>query len=160
MTNTLRKIALGAMLAATTVSAVTMTSCNKEDKTCSVGLSGSDCKTEVRTSYYNSYKGSGTDNNGDTYTDWTAKFSALGTDVTKMNLQLLDDNLSSVAALTVTLTSNTAFTIDTKTTSDGYTYSGTGSISASTCTLSITQKEVVTGITITTVITFNNMVKQ
>lgn len=139
---------------------MTMTSCKKDETTCGIGLSGSDCKTEVRTSYYNSYKGSGTSNTGKTYTDWTAKFSALGTDPTKMNLQILDDNLASLLALTVTLTSNTAFNIDSKTTADGYTYSGNGTIDASKCTLSINQKSVESGVTVTVVLTFNNMVKQ
>ncbi|MES2479557.1 MAG: hypothetical protein V4561_10740 [Bacteroidota bacterium] len=159
MTATFRKLALSAFLTVSALGTITMTSCNKEDEICATGLSGKDCKTEVRASYYNSYKGSGSDNTGNTYTDWTAKFSALGTDPTKMNLQLLNDKLASMEALTVTLTSNTAFNIDTKTSGNSV-FSGTGTIDASKVTLSITEKETLVGVTTTYIITFNNMVKQ
>lgn len=159
MTATFRKLALSTFLTVSALGTITMTSCNKEDEVCSTGYSGSNCKTEVRNSYYNSYKGSGTDNTGDTYTDWTAKFTALGTDVTKMNLQLLDSKLASVEALTVTLTTNTSFNVDQKV--DGsITTTGTGTISPSAVSLTLTQKDVVLGVTTTTTITFNNMVKQ
>ncbi|HTN17410.1 MAG TPA: hypothetical protein VL092_07015 [Chitinophagaceae bacterium] len=158
MTSTLRKLALGTFLSVSALTAVTLTSCNKEDETCTVGLTGKDCKTEIRASYYNSYKGNGTDNEGGTYTGFTVKFSSLGTDPTKMNLQLLDDKLSSVNALTVTLTTNTAFNIDQKVSGD-YTYTGTGTINESSCSVTITEKKA--GITTTTTTyTFNNMVKQ
>lgn len=160
MTATFRKLALSAIFAVSTVGTLTMTSCNKDEPlVCTTGLTGSDCKTEVRASYYNSYKGSGSDNTGNTYTDWTAKFTALGTDPTKMNMQLLNDKLASMEALTVTLTSNTAFNIDTKTSGNSV-FSGTGTIDASKVTLSITEKETLIGVTTTYVITFNNMVKQ
>ncbi|MFA6150922.1 MAG: hypothetical protein WC716_06370 [Chitinophagaceae bacterium] len=159
MTSTLRKLALSAFLSVSALSAVTMTSCNKDPEVCTTGYSGDNCKTVVRTSYYNSYKGSGVDNSGDTYTDWTAKFTELGTDVTKMNLQLLDNKLASVEALTVTLTTNTSFNVDQKV--DGsITTTGTGTISPSAVSLTLTQKDVVLGVTTTTTITFSNMVKQ
>jgi hypothetical protein len=159
MTSTLRKLALGAFLSVSALSAVTLTSCNKDDETCTVGLSGKDCKTEVRSSYYNSYKGNGSDNDGNTYTGWTAKFSALGTDPTKMNLQLLNDKLASINALTVTLSTNTAFNIDQKVSGD-ITTTGTGTISESSCSLTITEKDASGVVTTTTVYTFNNLVKQ
>ena len=159
MTSTLRKLALSAFLSVSALSAVTMTSCSKDDETCSVGLTGKDCKDQVRAGYYNSYKGSGVDNEGDTYTDFTAKFTALGTDPTKMNLQLLDNKLASVDAYTVTLTSNTAFNVDTKV--DGsMTTTGTGTIDASKVTLTLNVKDGSGGTTTTLVVTFTNMVKQ
>lgn len=45
MTNTLRKIALVAILAATAGTTMTMTSCKKEDKVCDAGYEGTDCTT-------------------------------------------------------------------------------------------------------------------
>lgn len=53
MTNTLRKIALVAMLAATAGTTMTMTSCKKDDATCETGYEGTDCKTEVRAKFIN-----------------------------------------------------------------------------------------------------------
>jgi hypothetical protein len=160
MTTTFRKLALSAIIPLSTLAALTMTSCTKDEPlVCSTGLTGSDCKTELRVSYYNSYKGSGFDNAGGTYTDWTARFTALGTEPTKMNMQLLNDKLASMEALTVMLTSNTTFNIDSKT-SGTSTFSGTGTIDASKVTLSITEKENLLGVTTTYILTFNNMVKQ
>lgn len=53
MTNTLRRIALVAILTATAGTTMTMTSCKKEDKVCNTGYEGTDCKTEVRAKFIN-----------------------------------------------------------------------------------------------------------
>jgi hypothetical protein len=157
---TLRKLALSALLSVSAFSAVTMTSCTK-DKTCTTGLSGSDCKTEVRASYFNSYKGSGSDNDTppNTYTNWTAKFTTLGTDPTKMNMQMLDANLLPIELFTVTLTTNTTFTIDSKV-SGTSTFSGTGTTSGTSLSLSITEVDASVTPSKTYITTFTSMVKQ
>lgn len=55
MTNTLRKIALVAMLAATAGTSMTMTSCKKEDKVCDAGYEGTDCKTLSSAKFVGTY---------------------------------------------------------------------------------------------------------
>ena len=160
MTATFRKLALSAFLTVSAIGTITMTSCTKDPKVCTTGLSGSDCKTEIRASYYNSYKGSGSDNDTppNTYTNWTAKFTALGTDATKMNLQLLNSVLAPADLFTVTLSTNTTFKIDSKVV-DKSTYSGTGTISATSVSLTITEVDASVTPSKTYITTFNNMVK-
>jgi hypothetical protein len=150
-----RLILSASMLSFAALSAVTFSSCSKDEEECLVGYAGSDCKTEVRQSYFNTYRGNGSDSDGDTYTNWALKFSAQGTDVTKMRMNLLDETDASVLALVVTLQTNTTFSVDSYTTSDGYTYTGNGSINENTA--SLTLREATTGSTLT--YTFTNMNK-
>jgi hypothetical protein len=153
----IRHILLASVLTVSAFSAVTFTSCKKDDNGCAVGYTGSNCKTEVRTTYYNTYKGNGSDNTGDTYTNFSIRFSALGTDPLKMSMVLQDATTAPVVAATVTLTSNTTFTVD-QTSISGYTYTGTGTVNESSASLSLTE---VGGTPSTTVVyTFSNMLKQ
>lgn len=154
-----KQIAFAALLTLGAFGAVTMTSCNKnDDTTCAVGYEGSDCKTEVRTNYAGTYTGSGYDSDGGTYTNWGLVFAASGTDATAMTMNLVDENNSPQLLFTVTLKTNTTFTVDSKT-SGTYTYSGTGTISTSAATLSLTETDNSTGTAVTTIYTFSNMVK-
>jgi hypothetical protein len=154
-----RNIAMASALTLAAFSAVTFTSCSKDDSGCAVGYTGSNCKDEVRASYYNTYKGNGSDNQGGTYTNFSLKFSQLGTDVTKMTMIVQDANTLPIVATTVTLTSNTTFNVDPVTTS-GYSYSGTGTINESTASLTLTEQDGTSNPPVTTVYTFNNMNKQ
>lgn len=153
-----RLILSASLLTIGAFSAVTFSSCSKDDKVCTTGYSGSDCKTEVRTSYYNTYRGDGTDNAGGTYTNWALRFSAQGTDATKMQLEILDDANANQFLFTATLSSNTTFSIEPK--SIGlYTYTGSGSITATTATFTLTEKDNTTGTVITTILSFPNLIK-
>jgi hypothetical protein len=153
----IRHILLASVLTVSAFSTVTFTSCKKDDDGCAVGYTGSNCKTEVRASYYNTYKGNGSDNAGNTYTNWSIRFSALGTDPLKMTMVLQDATTAPQVAATVTLTSNTTFTVD-QVTITGYTYTGTGSVNESSASLSLT--EVGGTPSSTTIYTFSNMLKQ
>lgn len=154
----IRHILLASVLTVSAFSAVTFTSCKKDDEGCAVGYTGSNCKTEVRTTYYNTYKGNGSDNAGGTYTNWSMRFNALGTDPLKMSLVLQDATTAPVVAATVTLTSNTTFTVD-NTTIGNYTYSGSGTVNTNSASLSLTEVEAGSP-PVTTVYSFNNMLKQ
>lgn len=157
-----KQIAFAALLTIGAFGAVTMVSCNKEDDpvVCAVGLEGSDCKTEVRTKYVGTYKGSGTDSDGKTYSNWQLIMTATSTDVTKMTLVLANEASAPVRSLTITLKSNTTFEVDNFTSSDNYTYSGTGSISSTQINLTLNEKDNEASPVKTLVFTFNNMTKQ
>jgi hypothetical protein len=52
MTTTFRKLALSAIIPLSTLAALTMTSCTKDETlVCDIGYEGSDCKTEVRSKF-------------------------------------------------------------------------------------------------------------
>lgn len=154
-----RLILTASMLTIAGFSAVTLSSCSKDDQTCLTGYEGSDCKTEVRTKYYNSYRGTGSDNSGGTYTNWALKFNALGTDATKMQLQVVDNNNAPQLLFNVTLSTNTTYTVEPKT--DGaFSYTGNGSINTTNASLTLTEKDNTTGTIVTTVYTFANMNKE
>jgi len=167
----LRTIALSGALALGAFSAVTYTACSKDackDVTCQNGgtcvdgncscptyYTGANCQTEVRSEYYNTYKGNGTDSDGDTYTNYGLKFYASGSDPKVMGMDLMDNTNAPLAALTVTLQSATTFTVNPST--DGTTsFSGTGTVDPSKASLTLTAKDG----SITLVFTFTNMVKQ
>lgn len=156
-----KQVAIAALLAMGAFGAVTLVSCSKDDDpiVCSVGLTGDDCKTEVRTSYTGDYKGNGFDNDGKTYTNWHLVFAPTTTDVTKMSMILQDETTTPVVALTITLKTNTTFDVDNFTTSDNYTYTGTGTISANSVSLTLSQKDNEDTPPSTITFTFNNMIK-
>ena len=156
-----KQIAFAALLTIGAFGAVTMVSCNKDDdETCPVGYEGSDCKTEVRTKYTGAYVGNGSDNDGQTYTGWRLVFAPTSTtDATKMSMVLQNQNTAPVVALTVTLRSNTTFDVDNFTTSDNYTYTGSGTINATSASLTLNQKDNEDTPPSTIIFTFNNMVK-
>ncbi len=153
-----RLILSASLLTLGAFSTVTFTSCSKDDEVCATGYTGSDCKTEVRASYNGTYRGNGTDNQGGTYTNWGLQFSPVGTDATKMQLVVLDGNNASTVLLNITLTSNTSYTVESKTIGN-LTYSGSGTIGSTNASLSLTQ--VTQGNPPTTIVfSFNNMIRQ
>ncbi len=167
----LRNIALSAIMTIGAFSAITYTSCNKDECkdvvcqnggtcvsgkcSCPYAYEGTNCETQVRTKYYNTYRGNGVDSDGDTYSNWGLKFYQSSDDAKTLGMDLLTNTNMSVAALKVTLQSATTFTVNEQTTA-GTTYTGSGTINANTATLTLTAKE--SGITIT--FTFANMIKQ
>jgi hypothetical protein len=151
----LRNVMLASVLGVSAFSAITFTSCKKEDSTCNVGYTGSSCKDAVRTTYYNTYKGSGFDNTQTSYPNYSLTFKQLSDDVTKMQMILNDATTAPVFAVNVTLTTNTTFTID-QTVYQGETLTGNGTINATTASLTLTGVDNGT----TTVYTFQNMIKQ
>lgn len=157
-----RLILSASLLTMGAFSAMTFTSCSKDDETCLVGFTGDDCKTEIRTQYYNTYRGSGSyqgsDGSSDTYTDWALRFNALGTDATKMRLNLLDANDAVQMSFDVTLTTNTTFSLVEKVDGNS-TFTGSGTVNGTTASLTINETE--SGVIVNTyVYTFNNMIKE
>lgn len=153
-----RFIASTMVLALAGFATLTMTSCSK-DEDCLVGYEGNDCKTEVRSNYNHTYRGNGTNSWGETYTNWALRFSSLGTEATKMKLELLDENDANVLLFNVTLTTNSTYTIEPKTTGNN-SYEGQGTISATNASLTLTERNNSTGQVETTVFTFNNMIRE
>lgn len=104
---------------------------------CPTGYSGKSCETLTRDGYVKSYKGDGEDTEGDKYLQNKLVFTTGGEDITTMKLELKDQNDILVNTFDVKLESNSSFTIVSKT--DGSsTYTGTGSISATTASLMLT----------------------
>lgn len=177
---TIKQIALSAALTFGALSAVMYTSCNNDpckdvvcqnggtcadgNCTCPTGVGGTNCETIYRTTYTNTYKGNGSDNAtpANTYTDWKAVLTTVGTDLTKMELVLKDNVGNAIVTLPITFTTFSAtsstFTV-TSTVANGFTYTGTGTINATTLSnLTLNEKENATSLI--TVYTFTNMTKQ
>lgn len=154
-----RLILSASMLTLAAFSAVTFSSCTKDDQECAVGLEGKNCDEEVRVKYNNTYRGDGYDNEGDTYTDWALKFSSLGTEPTKMQLDILNGSNTNVVYVTVTLTSNTTYTVEPKTTVEGDHYEGQGNLSATNASLTLRQTTP-GGDERVIIYNFNDMIKQ
>lgn len=152
-----RLILSASLLTIAAFTSVTMVSCSKDDD-CEVGYTGNNCKTEVRASYYNTYRGTATDNQGGTYTDWALRFSSGGTDATKLKLEVLNNVNANVFLFDAVLTSNSSYEIVGKTI-DGFDYVGNGSISDNNASLTLTETDP-TGVEVTYVYTFNNFVKE
>jgi len=173
----LRLVALGALLTVGAFSAVVYTSCSKDacsgvtcqnsgtcsggTCTCPSGIGGTNCETIYRTGYTNTYKGNGT---ADTlsFTNYRMVFTATGTDLTKMSLQLQDATGTGVIPIMVVdLANNTStgstFTIE-STTGGGYTYTGNGTVSGTVASMNLVETPVGGGSA--TSYTFSNMVKQ
>jgi hypothetical protein len=166
-----RNVALSTLLTIGAFSAITYTSCTKDECkdvvcqnggtcadgkcTCTYAFEGTNCETQVRAKYYNTYRGNGVDSDGDTYTNWGLKFYQSSDDAKVLGMDLLTSTNASVAALKVTLQSATTFAVNEQTIA-GTTYSGSGSITATSASLTLTAKE--SGITLT--FTFANMNKQ
>lgn len=172
-----KQIALGAILAVSSVGAITYTSCTKDkckdvvcqhngvctdgNCTCPIGTTGSSCETVYRDSYLNTYKGNGIDNDGLTYTNHTLSFTAgSDTSYTKMQMEWKTSTGTSVYSLPVMITPATGTSIISivSTTKDGYVLSGTGTISATSVTMAITETPSAGGAA--TIYTFTNMLKQ
>jgi hypothetical protein len=177
----IKHIALTVVLTVSAFCAVLYTSCSKDackgvtcqnggtcsggNCTCPVGTSTTDnCTTIYRSSYNNTYAGTGTDNTGGTYTNFRMVFStpSSSTDFVTMNLTIEDATGGSagVPVLTVVLSnftaSGSAFTVTSTTSASGLTYTGTGSISATSATLTLQEA----GSGSTTTYSFSNFAKQ
>lgn len=152
-------MAATALMAIAGFSTVTMTSCSKDDKICATGLEGKNCDIEVRNSYLNTYRGTGSDNMGGTYQNWALRFSKIGTDPTAMQVQLMNSNDQNFLLLDVNLTSNTTYNIVPKTSGD-QSYRGNGNINATTASMTLIEDDMESGTRVTTTFTFNNMNKQ
>lgn len=161
----IKYIALSAFLTLSAFCAVLYSSCTKDECkdvtcqnggvcsggscTCVTGVTGNRCETIYKDSYKNTYKGTGTDNTGGTYTNFRLVFSAPSstTDFTTMTLQIQDASGGSVGVPIVNITlsgftsSGATYTI-TSTTSAGFTYTGSGSISGSTASMNLIETPV------------------
>lgn len=169
----IRNIAFSSLIALGAFGTVTYTACNKDECkdvvcqnggtcvsgncSCTVGYEGTNCETQVRTKYYHTYRGTGSDNMGGTYTNSGLRFYKVGDDAKTFGLEVIDNNNAIIVALTVTLQSNTTYNIVQKT--DGkYTYTGTGTINENTATATINQHDNVTNETL--IVTFTDMNKE
>lgn len=133
--------------------------CNAGNCTCPPGSGGTFCETVYRNNYANTYKGTATDDSGNSYNDHAMVFAITGTDLTKMKLDIVSPySTTLILSCTITLNSTSAagttYTL-TPTTTGGYTYTGSGVISASVASLSLRA----VGLT-TTNYTFASFVKQ
>lgn len=175
----IKNIALGTILTFSAFGAVLYTSCSKDECkdvvcqnggtcsegncTCPTGVGGTNCETIYRTTFANTYVGNGVDNGtpSNSYTNWRMTFSNVGTDLTKMEIVLKDNTSAPVVTLPVVLsnfgTTGTVFTI-TSTVANGATYTGTGTVSGSIASMTLSEKDNATGTIV--VYTFTNMAKQ
>jgi hypothetical protein len=156
----IQKLAVASAFVLSSVGALTISSCNKsEDAGCAIGYTGSDCKTPILVSFgLNNYKGNGSDNKQSIYTNWTLSVAPTSTtDLTKFDLIMKNSDGVVQFTFPATLTSNTSFKLD-GTTSSGYTYTGNGTISDASMSVTISQKDDSGGGDDRT-ITFANMVK-
>ena len=174
----IRLVALSALMTVGTFAAIVYSSCTKDackgvtcqnNGTCSggackcpSGVGGANCETVYRTLYAYTYKGNGTDNLGGTYTNNKLIFS-IGSDTsdyTKMSLQWVDGSGVGVVTMPIMIANNTAsgstFTV-VSTTSDTFTYTGTGTVNGATANLSLTEA---TPHAPAVIYTFNNFNKQ
>ena len=166
----IRNIAFSALLALGAFTTVTYTACNPDeckDVTCSNNgtcvdgkcncpsfYEGTTCQTEVRTKYYNTYKGNGTAT-GLTFTNWGLKFEARSTEAKNMALTILDDDGDAFTSVNVVLQSNTTFIVEQKT-SGTEVITGTGTINETNASLTLNINDDGD----ITVVTFSNMIKQ
>jgi hypothetical protein len=165
----IKNIAFSALLAIGTFGIVTFTACTKDECegvvcnnggtcaggacSCPVGYEGASCETQTRTLYVGDYKGSGSDNTGGTYTNWTFSFSSVGSTATSMEIALKNATGTTVLTLPANLETRTTFTIP-STTVGSVTYAGTGTITATTASATITQTNP------SLVLTFANLFRQ
>ena len=126
MTITLRKLALSAFLSVSALSAVTLTSCNKDEE-CAAGYEGSDCKTLVAQKFIGVWSASDKETvSGKALSSYVATITT-STDVTKVNIGDISDEyfennvVGSVSGTKITITEQAPD-------SDGYTISGTGDL--------------------------------
>ena len=181
----IKQIAFGAMLTFSAFCAVIYSSCSKDKCkdvscqndgvcsggtcTCPIGVTGTNCETEYRTSYANNYKGNVT------YTDTSGTFTlnnyhlvfsnSTDTLYNQMTMSFNDDVNVTIVSLPIILsnfsTTSSVITIASATRNVGgvnYVYSGTGTISGSLTTLVLTETPTAGGSA--TVYTMTNFAKQ
>lgn len=131
-----------------------LTSCEKDDVACAVGLEGKNCKDEVREKYYNTYRGNGSDNLDETYTNWAVQFSSNGSeDVREMGFKLMDENDVTQITTTARLKTNTTYDLNSYVANNGFEYSGEGSVNENSASLTLREEDE----EILIIYTFNNM---
>lgn len=131
-----------------------LTSCEKDDVACAVGLEGKNCKDEVREKYYNTYRGNGSDDHNYTYTDWAVQFSSNGSDdVREMAFRLMDENDVTQVNSTARLKTNTTFELKPYVANNGFEYSGEGSVNENSASLTLREEDE----DLLIIYTFNNM---
>lgn len=126
--------------------------CKNGNCTCPFAYKGNRCDDEIRSSYYNTYKGTGTDSDGGVYSNWTLRFYKLSDDARVLGLELRTNNDSVRSALTVQLQNANDFVIQRQNNSATQ-LSGYGTISNDKATLHITDSST------SLVINFNEMLK-
>jgi hypothetical protein len=134
--NAIKKIAFCAMLAIGGFSAVTMTSCKGDDKTCEAGYEGSDCKTESRTKFINASGWAAIE------TGSTSGSSAYAADIltssTGVQTILIKNLWGTFNNVTVATVSGNSFTISRQSPdSDGFYVTGSGTINTSTGVITV-----------------------
>lgn len=153
----MKQVKLFLAIAALSIGTLSITSCGSDEQICPTGMEGKDCKDEVRVNYYNTYRGTGTDNQGGTYTNWGLKYSKNGEVATKLSLEVVDGSNANVYLLDVELNSNTTYKVVPKT-QDGFELSGQGSISPTNASLTLTEKDP-SGVEVTYVYSFTDFIK-
>lgn len=113
-------------------SLATVTSCNK---VCDEGYEGDKCDVKIIDKYLGTYSVNGTDNQGGTYTAWTAIVSASSSDVLTILINLQNAGITLQAKVAA---EGGSYTIASQNIS-GYTYTGTGTLTSSAMTLSLTE---------------------
>jgi len=112
--------------------------CLDGDCVCDAGFSGADCAVMNRAAFIGTTNLSGTSACGTTgngnFPATATTFSA-GTGMTKLVM-----NVGGSLAIACTVTSPTSFTVDTQTI-DTYTYGGTGTLSGTTVSVSLTEQD-------------------
>ena len=87
----MKKIFNSFVIVAMMAAVATTSSCTK---TCDPGYEGSDCKTETRSNYYGIYTLSGSDTDGDTYSNLQTTVATGGNDVLQMNITMVGNGLT------------------------------------------------------------------
>jgi hypothetical protein len=104
---------------------------------CASGYSGNKCENEKRASYTGTYLLSGTDSDGDTYTNLNTVVANSAQGVLKMNV-----TLGGSITFTISLSSDNSansFTVD-QSVSGGFTYTGTGSFNGNVMSLTLNEE--------------------
>lgn len=110
--------------------------CTDGSCTCPVGFEGTTCETESRTKLIGSFLLSGTDSDGDTYTNINANASVSSVSKTKFILAFPAAGWS----FTCTMTASNAFSIDNVTVS-GTTFSGNGTFIGNALSVTINEND-------------------
>ena len=120
--------------------------CDGGNCKCPSGIGGTNCETVYRNLYAYTYKGNGTDNTGGVYTSWKLVYTTGSdtSDYTKMSMQIVDSTNVTQITVPIVLSNNTAsgsvFNVTSTTTSDTFTYTGSGTISGNIASLSLTER--------------------
>lgn len=126
--------------------------CTNGNCACTFAYRGSRCEDEIRSSYFNTYRGTGTDSDGGVYSNWAIRFYKLSSDARILGLELLTSNDSVRTSLTVQLQNANDFVIQRQSNSATQ-LSGYGSVSNNNASLHITDSST------SLIINFNEMLK-